>query len=122
MSFKLTELQEKWLQALESGEYPQQRNALLQDSTGFCCLGVACEVVGVCSFPDDRDLDTGAIGYGIDRCTAFPPHELVDALHLRLGKGTTTLIEMNDAFGRSFPEIAAEVRANPADYFTKGAE
>lgn len=33
-----------WIEALKSGKYPQGRNAL-QSAEGFCCLGVACEVL-----------------------------------------------------------------------------
>lgn len=34
---------EQWLAALRSGEYNQSMGAL-QDSQGYCCLGVACKV------------------------------------------------------------------------------
>lgn len=36
--------QEKWLQALESGDYDQCRG-MLYDGTGYCCLGVANKVL-----------------------------------------------------------------------------
>jgi hypothetical protein len=32
-----------WVEALESGQYQQERSALRQGD-GYCCLGVACEV------------------------------------------------------------------------------
>lgn len=35
----------KWLAALRSGDYAQTRNAL-RDRSGYCCLGVLCDVVG----------------------------------------------------------------------------
>lgn len=123
MSFKLTELQEKWLQALESGAYPQQDHGRLRDSTGFCCLGVACEVVGVCSSPVDYNAANWVVAYGNSESTAFPPAELMDALHLHSGReGAGELMQMNDEMGLSFAQIAAVVRANPTHYFTKGAE
>lgn len=34
---------QKWVKALRSGKYKQTKRAL-QDSSGFCCLGVACKV------------------------------------------------------------------------------
>jgi hypothetical protein len=34
----------KWIAALRSGEY-EQTGAQLQSPKGFCCLGVACEVL-----------------------------------------------------------------------------
>ena len=43
---KLTEAQEEWLVALESGEYKQGRGRL-RDDNGFCCLGVACDLSGL---------------------------------------------------------------------------
>ena len=43
---KLTKAQERWLTALESGEYKQTRD-LLRDDNGFCCLGVACDLSGL---------------------------------------------------------------------------
>lgn len=33
-----------WLEALRSGNYSQTRHRL-QDEDGYCCLGVACEIV-----------------------------------------------------------------------------
>lgn len=37
---------QKWVEALESGEYSQGRMAL-KTEVGLCCLGVACEVSGL---------------------------------------------------------------------------
>lgn len=37
-------LKTKWLRALRSGKFPQQRNSVLKDDVGYCCLGVLCEV------------------------------------------------------------------------------
>ena len=37
------EIQEKWLNALESGEY-SQTNGGLKDTNGYCCLGVLCDL------------------------------------------------------------------------------
>lgn len=39
----LTKNQQLWVDALRSGEYRQTRGCL-QDSHGYCCLGVACRV------------------------------------------------------------------------------
>lgn len=35
--------QQKWINALKSGEY-EQCDGSLEDSNGYCCLGVACKV------------------------------------------------------------------------------
>ena len=38
----------RWIEALESGEYPQDpRGGALKTSDGYCCLGVLCELDGV---------------------------------------------------------------------------
>jgi hypothetical protein len=36
---------EKWLEALRSGDYPQGKDWLF-DGEGYCCLGVACMLIG----------------------------------------------------------------------------
>lgn len=33
----------KWLEALRSGKYKQTKK-VLKDSTGYCCLGVLCDI------------------------------------------------------------------------------
>jgi hypothetical protein len=45
MEGKMEELFNKWIAALRSGEYSQDRGALRTDD-GFCCLGVLCDVMG----------------------------------------------------------------------------
>jgi hypothetical protein len=37
------EIKQRWINALESGEYPQT-TGVLKDENGFCCLGVLCEI------------------------------------------------------------------------------
>ena len=39
----ITKTQQKWINALRSGEYKQVRNSL-RTPDGFCVLGVACDV------------------------------------------------------------------------------
>lgn len=38
------EIKDKWVAALRSGEYKQTKGKLRDDS-GFCCLGVLCDLV-----------------------------------------------------------------------------
>jgi hypothetical protein len=40
-----TEIADKWIAALLSGEY-QQTTGKLYDGTGYCCLGVLCKILG----------------------------------------------------------------------------
>jgi len=115
--FQFTELQEKWLRALESGKYPQCHGELC-NREGTCCLGVACLIVGRRS------------GRRFKRDNAYLDDESVlsrtfaDELGLRdeYGgflvpfEGCTALSEMNDD-GATFLEIAAYIRANPENVF-----
>lgn len=39
-----TEVKEKWIKALRSGEYKQAQGKLRDNNNGFCCLGVLCDV------------------------------------------------------------------------------
>lgn len=42
------EFRTKWLEALRSGRYEQATGALYNyQSGGYCCLGVACDIVGI---------------------------------------------------------------------------
>lgn len=38
-----SEVKERWIEALESGKFPQTHRTLA-DANGFCCLGVLCEI------------------------------------------------------------------------------
>lgn len=56
-----TEVQKKWIEALESGNYQQTKGMLrLSDSefTSFCCLGVACETMGYTYVPKPQGYDS----------------------------------------------------------------
>ena len=39
------QVKQKWLSALRSGHY-KQTQGLLHDGSGFCCLGVLCDLYG----------------------------------------------------------------------------
>lgn len=41
----------KWVKALRSGDYVQTKG-FLKDDTGYCCLGVLCEISGIGKFVD----------------------------------------------------------------------
>lgn len=111
MAYQLNELQEKWLEALESGKYAQGKGWLARENR-FCCLGVAAVVCGI---------DEGRI----DHCKTLDSFLGVrDALHLRSGVGSLgsnysgmSLTGLNDESGKTFPEIAAFIRANPDQVF-----
>lgn len=111
----LTELQEKWLQALESGEYQQGQINLRSVDNKFCCLGVGCEVIGLTARLTHDD-------YLYDDKVSVAPQALIKALNLhdeygripgaKISHEHSSLTKMNDN-GMSFKDIAAFIRANP---------
>lgn len=113
---------EKWIAALESGDYKQGKNALLQTFPGggpdqYCCLGVACEVLGVERAPGGNGYKVGdEVMYGL------PKAVVTDALGLtfRDGQyGLSSLATNNDYDGKTFAEIAAILRNPPPGLFNK---
>jgi hypothetical protein len=118
--------QEKWLRALESGEYLQCTGKLGIVVDGVeqnCCLGVACRVMGA----DRRVLDDGRVSYD-GSCGCAPPKVAYTqmALHAQAGdfkgerlKNRGCLAEANDHAGATFAEIAAFCRAHPEAVFTE---
>lgn len=59
------EVAEKWVEALRSGKYKQTRSQL-RDLSGYCCLGVLCDISGLGNFipsPDGSGYDfLGSLG------------------------------------------------------------
>ena len=115
---KLTEAQEEWLVALESGEYKQTRHNLRTDDT-FCCLGVACDLSGlgewVMTPADPRYIYVAAEDGRASFNFLLPPVRVW--LSLTQDEGDT-LAYMNDN-GKTFKEIAAYVRENADTVFTQ---
>ena len=130
---KLTDIQEQWLEALESGEYAQTQAALRRNDS-YCCLGVACDVSGLGEWgrrlgTDGTDGTDGTVGTpGPAAPTMFhaddgevESYALPKAVrrHLRLIQdGVDYLVYMNDSDGWAFKEIAARVRRDPRRFFT----
>jgi len=108
--------QEKWLKALESGEYSQQHEAILHNNNGFCCLGVACEI-----FKGELNLETRKDGehycYGDAENYASLPHVIKNYLKLytdlgdpKSDVGNKPLYIMNDEMKLPFDAIAKHIR------------
>lgn len=121
-SFVLGPNQVKWLEALESGDYQQERGTL-RSGNGYCCLGVAAELFKT------EDVVVECHGtkrkYHIyDGESACAPKYAQDALKLfdNVGQPTvgTWLTELNDN-GSTFEQIAALVRLHPHHYFKEPA-
>lgn len=122
MAYTFNEAQEKWLQALESGKYPQGYGRLRDDNGGYCCLGVA-----VMELAEASESGKGLRGGGLDLYG-----EVQEALKLRSEYGALgdseeiaiSLASLNDGdperTAMTHQEIAAFIRANPERVFTDG--
>lgn len=99
----MTNLQRRWVEALESGKYEQGMGQLRNSNNRYCCLGVACDV-------NDPTLWDGVdMGW----YKGEGDEELSDNLLNKLGLTSDdqcNLIDMNDNQRKTFPEIAAYLR------------
>lgn len=132
---------ERWVAALRSGEYPQGHGALYVaddgEDTGFCCLGVLCDLyakeTGLGQWRERTDYDGhtltsrgfvsvnshpvsgGAVG--------LPPYEVTEWAGLKDpspqffdGQHQTSLVALNDGNSRvqrvGFAEIASAIEAH----------
>lgn len=119
---EILEHREKWLQALESGNY-QQCRGVLQDETGFCCLGVACEISGLGKWENHPETLSKQYNVGEVKISVLP-QKVKDYLGLvsengdprEYHKNLNPLTMMNDK-GDTFKQIAAHLRANYDKYF-----
>jgi len=94
-----------WLEALRSGKYTQT-NGALQNSHGFCCLGLACKVI----IPaDEQKIEDGYLRGLYPGYQTSAPKWLnnIDeyAENSPLGK-KRKLSVLNDSDGFSFTQIA----------------
>ena len=92
-----------WVKALRSGKYKQTQRTL-QDATGFCCLGVLC----------DLSAKDGGRQWDLTQCTprfagklSFPPDYINDYLGLS-HEQAEELAVLNDR-GHDFKEIATKI-------------
>lgn len=97
------EFAQKWIKALRSGEYGQIRNKLSSGDGDYCCLGVACKIIGISDAEilehnDTVICDKWAYNKGI-------PIELDGDIH-----GVFT--SMNDEKLLTFHEISDWIEAN----------
>lgn len=112
------ERRERWAKALESGEYAQTKSRL-RDSTGYCCLGVACDLYGKETGEEWQPLVISKKYVFMGARTSLP-EEVQDWLGLRDVNGVIspdlTLVHLNDT-GSTFAEIAAIIRSAPTGLF-----
>ena len=121
----------KWVEALESDKYQQGVGSLCKLGPGneprFCCLGVACDVLGVLC-----DDGFTVRRYGQSRDDLIAPAELMDELALWschsslqgahkpfvMGEPLNSLISANDN-RMPFKKIAQFIREHPEAVFSE---
>ena len=112
------EFVERWIEALESGDY-EQTTKVLHDEKGFCCLGVATDI-----YQKDHDLEwkKTEFGYYCDRSLKGRGGEVLpEKVQLYIGAKSCNefrdkcLSQMNDN-GASFTEIAQVLREELEEY------
>jgi hypothetical protein len=120
------DIKKRWTDALRSGSYGQTQN-WLRDSTGYCCLGVLCEIAvqdGVVvqedgSYfdpydPEDfsaEELPQAVIKWASLEDTDFSENPLSDVRYTGSvvrppGREFAHLSELNDDLGYDFKRIA----------------
>ncbi len=124
------ELRDKWLKALRSGEY-EQTIEVLHDNTGYCCLGVLCDISGLGEWDTDvylidndilsTDLGDKARDFGLDGTLAanlvsLNDGELEDNIPGMTKEEFDRIREQHDARGLDFNQIADYIeRMVPAE-------
>lgn len=110
-------LRANWIAALRSGKYKQGKRKLRVEDR-YCCLGVACEVLGIEGVKDSEGY------YCYSNLFAVAPQKVVEELGLinEVGSrndGSTNLTRLNDE-GKTFEEIANELESGA--YFIREPE
>lgn len=106
----------KWVKALRSGKYKQGRRQLRsgtkKDGYSYCCLGVACEVLGVRYRSKNGTLPAEAMAMlGVKNCQGkYTPGDL----------SLRSLVMDNDHRRESFKQIAKIIESRPKGLFEEG--
>lgn len=125
---KMPEATRLWIEALRSGNYNQSKGCL-RDDNGFCCLGVAANILT----KDPWLKNKNDHGQYILRESGNESGVLPDSRYARMvtsyaynrdfATDQTSLAELNDAHGFTFPMIADVIESwwsdnplNPDDY------
>ena len=101
------ELREKWLMALESGEYVQIKRRMQKDGA-FCALGLAEKICG------NHNISGTQISLSAET------QEKMGFRHVHgypRDRKLSSVMVMNDFMGYSFAQIAKVVRENMDEYF-----
>lgn len=123
-----TELRQKWVEALRSGEYKKTQYRLKRGENYYCCLGVAAVVAGE-EFEKDDFTGWLCLRDGRVLCNQFLPERVIEAYGLRSEGGRflkpitfsgyeyKSLAEVNDHSGWTFGQIADLIENQPEIVF-----
>lgn len=126
---KLNENAKKWVAALRSGKYKQTQNRLASvdsatgEVTGYCCLGVACELAKAAGVDIPTYVGGGgrSLFYGNEETTL--PSSVQrwlgvddDEVDLKYAGKDTSLAGLNDG-GKSFKQIARIIEQKAKELF-----
>lgn len=103
------EVKQKWIDALRSGEYQQDRCSL-KTLKGFCCLGVLTDL-----YLKEKNKDwvyTTQKGYVFGGFEGSLSNEVINWCDFPNLNKESILIEMNDYLGRNFQQIADYIEEN----------
>jgi len=109
------EIKDKWIAALESGEFEQEQGALATVQGGHCALGVLCELAyreGVVTRKDEHN-GVESVYYGYDDSYTCLPSSVVEwaGLDCEDPKVDGVYVSyLNDKVGASFHEIALSIK------------
>jgi hypothetical protein len=122
MTAKQKKIVKRWVKALESGEYEQNKGALRKGNR-FCCLGVLCDLAvkaKVINPPTILISDYGDdFAYGNGGYTGALPDSVRRWAGLSESSGahrSTSLAALNDS-GRTFKTIAKVIESEPEGLF-----
>lgn len=88
------EIKAKWLAALRNGAY-KQTTKHLRDDTGFCCLGVLCDVIDPSKWTPEGSYENSK---------QLPPESIVKLAELSYKNPT---VEIKKQRGTTLRELAA---------------
>ena len=94
-----TELRLRWITALESGKYRQGTGVLKRPGGSYCCLGLACEVIGQGQWHSGLDCETYGSPDG-QASWARLPSSLQEQLGLEDAQGEMLALEVGAEAGR----------------------
>lgn len=106
-----TELKQKWVKALRSGEYKQGRDRLRDGGDRYCCLGVLCDVLSEGEWERDPVQKDWWRKYGDNEDKFGVPRDQRDSMGLSENI-ESFLIGLNDSERKTFEEIADWIEEN----------